>query len=99
MFPSLYEGFGLPLLEAMQLGVPALASRVSSLPEVGGDAVCYVDPYDVASIAAGLKRLDDGDDLRAELGRRGLEQAQKFSNERYRERLSLLYERALQGAR
>lgn len=90
-FPSLYEGFGLPLLEGMQLGVPVLASRASSLPEIGGDAAIYADPYDAGSIAAALKRLDTDANLRTELGKRGIIRAEAFSPERYRERLGSLY--------
>ena len=57
-YPSLGEGFGLPVLEAMSLGAAVVTSDISSLPEVGGDAVEYVDPFDVSSIAAALVRLD-----------------------------------------
>ena len=56
-FPSLYEGFGLPPLEAMACGIPVLTSRLSSLPEVVGDAAVLVDPYDVEDIAHGLERI------------------------------------------
>jgi alpha-1,3-rhamnosyl/mannosyltransferase len=56
-YPSLYEGFGLPVLEAMQSGVPVITSNVSSLPEVGGSAVRYVDPLDAPALTAALKEL------------------------------------------
>ncbi len=92
-FPSLYEGFGLPMLEALQLGVPLLASNSSSLPEVAGDAAIYADPYDVASIADGLARLDADPQLRASLADAGPERAKLFSRERYAERLAALYAR------
>jgi glycosyltransferase involved in cell wall biosynthesis len=59
-FPSLWEGFGLPVLEAFALGCPVLISREGSLPEVGGDAACYVDPYSVESIAQGLLQASFG---------------------------------------
>jgi glycosyltransferase involved in cell wall biosynthesis len=95
LFPSLYEGFGLPVLEAMLLGTPVLCSNTSSLPEVAGDAAIAVDPYDTAAIAAGLRALDADAGLRADLTRRGLAQAAHFSPERYRARLAALYERFL----
>ena len=54
VFPSLYEGFGLPVLEALSVGVPVVTSQISSLPEVGGDLALYVDPFDTSSIAQGI---------------------------------------------
>jgi len=95
LFPSLYEGFGLPVLEAMLLGTPVLCSDTASLPEVAGDAALAVDPYDTAAIGAGLRALDADADLRADLARRGLDQAANFSPERYRARLDALYRRFL----
>jgi len=89
VFPSLYEGFGLPVLEAMSLGTPVITSTESSVPEVAGDAAILVDPYDTAAIlvdpydTAAITRAintvvsDDG--MRAELSRRGKLQAAKFS--------------------
>jgi len=97
VFPSLYEGFGVPVLEAMTLGTPVLASNVSSLPEIAGDAAVLVDPYDVDAMADGLRRLDRDGDLRAELARRGPVQAQRYSIDAYRARLGALYAR-LTGA-
>ena len=70
-YPSLGEGFGLPVLEAMAAGAAVLTSNVSSLPEVGGEAVEYADPLDVESIAAGLERVLSDEPHRAELGRPG----------------------------
>jgi glycosyltransferase involved in cell wall biosynthesis len=93
LFPSLYEGFGLPVLEAMLLGTPVVTSRASSLPEIGGDAALYVDPYDVGDIANAVKTISADAGLRAELSRRGRAQAQLFSVARYRERVAALYER------
>jgi len=78
-FPSLYEGFGLPLLEAMAMGAPCVASGISSLPEVGGDAVRYVDPHDVDDIAAGLRELLDSPVRRHELAEAGRKRAAGFS--------------------
>jgi glycosyltransferase involved in cell wall biosynthesis len=93
LFPSLYEGFGLPVLEAMLLGTPVVTSRASSLPEIAGEAALYVDPYDVDDIANAIKTITADADLRAELSRLGRAQAQLFSVARYRERVAALYER------
>lgn len=81
-YPSLYEGFGLPVLEAMAAGAPVLTSNVSSLPEVGGDAVAYADPTDEGAIAAAVARLLDDPDERAAMTARGRERARSFSWER-----------------
>ena len=94
-FPSLYEGFGLPVLEAMLVGTPVLTTREGSLAEVAGDAALFVDAYDVDSIAAGLQRLATDDALCAELRARGLVQAQAFSMDRYRERVRAMYDTVL----
>ncbi|KWC77574.1 glycosyltransferase family 4 protein [Burkholderia cepacia] len=91
VFPSLYEGFGLPVLEAMQLGVPTLTSSEGSLPEISGGASLTVDPYDISSIAKGLFRLDQDAAIRSELGSAGLIQAKTFSSEIYRTRLASMY--------
>ena len=79
VFPSLYEGFGLPVLEAMTLGTPVVTSRESSLPEIAGDAALLVDPYDADDIARAITTIVNDADLRAELSRRGRLQAAKFS--------------------
>jgi glycosyltransferase involved in cell wall biosynthesis len=79
VFPSLYEGFGVPPLEAMACGVPVLTSNCSSLPEVAGDAALLVDPLQVEDIAAGLERLLTDKSLRAELSGKGLERAKQFT--------------------
>ena len=93
LFPSLYEGFGLPVLEAMLLGTPVVTSRASSLPEVAGEAALFVNPYDIDDIARAIKTIVADDGLRQELTRRGQAQAELFSLERYRERVAALYER------
>ena len=82
VFPSLYEGFGLPPLEAMASGTPVVTSNVSSLPEVTGDAAVLVDPYDVEAIADGMRRVLVDPFLAADMRRRGFERAREFSWER-----------------
>ena len=79
VYPSLYEGFGIPLLEAMRCSCPIITSNVSSMPEVAGDAALYVDPADVSSIADALRRMTSFPQDRADLLGRGLERAQQFS--------------------
>ena len=93
VFPSLYEGFGLPVLEAMSLGTPVISSTTSSIPEVAGDAALLVDPYDVSAIAQAMRRLEHDDDLCFELSMRGRRQAEKFSEKAYQARLVDLYRR------
>ncbi len=93
VFPSLYEGFGLPVLEAMLLGTPVVTSRTSSLPEIAGDAALYVNPYEIDDIARAIKTITADEGLRAELSQRGRAQAELFSVARYRERVASLYEK------
>jgi glycosyltransferase involved in cell wall biosynthesis len=82
VLPSLYEGFGLPALEAMACGIPVVASKVASLPEVVGEAAVFVDPEDVGSIAEAMARVFADDALAKELRSRGLARARLFSWER-----------------
>ncbi len=96
-YPSLGEGFGLPVLEAMAAGAAVVTSNVSSLPEVGGDAVEYVDPSSVPSIAAGLRRVLSSPALRAELGSKARERAARFTWDRTAELTLAALERAAPG--
>jgi glycosyltransferase involved in cell wall biosynthesis len=82
VYPSLYEGFGLPVLEAMACGCPVIASNASSLPEVVGDAGLLVDPYDVEALAQAMLTVLENDELKRKMSREGIAQAQKFSWER-----------------
>jgi glycosyltransferase involved in cell wall biosynthesis len=93
LFPSLYEGFGLPVLESMQLGVPVLTSTGGALPEIAGDAALLTDPYDANAIEKGIVALDNDADLRAELTARGRTRAEAFSAENHRRRLSAVYDK------
>jgi glycosyltransferase involved in cell wall biosynthesis len=82
VFPSFYEGFGLPALEAMASGCPVIGSNRSAIPEVLGDCGLLVDPYDSASIAAAMKRILEDASLRAQLSERGRNRARSFTWER-----------------
>lgn len=78
-YPSLYEGFGIPVLEAMACGVPVLTSNVTALPEIAGDAALLVDPYDVDAMADGLERLVSDPDLRPRLVERGFKNVARYA--------------------
>ncbi|MCP4614625.1 MAG: glycosyltransferase family 4 protein [Planctomycetes bacterium] len=82
IYPSIYEGFGLPVLEAMQCGCPVVASNATSIPEVAGDAAVLVDPLDTTAIAESIYRVLSDSKLREELVYAGFQQAKKFSWER-----------------
>ncbi len=90
VYPSLYEGFGLPVLEAMACGTPVIASNVTSLPEVTGDAALLVNPTDVEDIAAAMAQLLDDASLRKRLQQSGLERARQFTWTRTAQRLLAL---------
>jgi len=98
VFPSLYEGFGLPPLEAMASGTPVVTSNVSSLPEVAGDAAILVNPYEPESIANGIYRVLTDRAAREELRRRGLERARQFSWESSVRRVREIYDAVGQPA-
>jgi glycosyltransferase involved in cell wall biosynthesis len=93
VFPSLYEGFGLPPLEAMAAGAPVVCSNASSLPEVVGDAALLVNPREVGEIANAIERVITDSALRDELRTKGLAQAKKFSWERAARETLAVYQR------
>ncbi|MBI1881141.1 MAG: glycosyltransferase family 4 protein [Chloroflexi bacterium] len=97
VFPSLYEGFGLPILEAMACGAPVLTSNCSSLPEVAGQAALLVDPHDTAQIAAGLVQLIAQADLRRQLIERGFRQIEQFSWSKAAEQILEILEAVARG--
>lgn len=82
VYPSIYEGFGLPVLEAMACGSPVVASKTSSIPEVTGEAALLVDPLDIEGIVHSILRIIEDEDLQAELSRKGLRRAKQFSWDR-----------------
>lgn len=82
VLPSLYEGFGLPVLEAMKYGCPVILSKVSSLPEAGGDAALYFDPSDTNDITEKMEKVISSEKLRQEMIKKGYEQVKKFSWEK-----------------
>jgi glycosyltransferase involved in cell wall biosynthesis len=82
VYPSLYEGFGLPVLEAMACGAPVITSGVSSLPEVAGDAAILVDPRDCRAVAGALRMVLGDEELREDLSQRGRQRSQLFTWER-----------------
>jgi len=90
-FPSLYEGFGLPILEAMACGTPVVTSNLSSLPEVAGDAAITVDPYDIDALTNALKRLLDDQSLYQSLIHKGYERVKLFSWEQSARQLRQIY--------
>jgi len=93
--PSLYEGFGLPILEAMRCGCPVATTKEGSLKEVGGDGAYYVNGYDVNSIASGINKVFSDQKLQEGLSLRGLKQAKKFSWKKTAEETVRVYERIL----
>ncbi len=95
VFPSLYEGFGLPILEAMQSGCPVITTKEGSLPEVAGNAAHYVDAYDVESIAKGIGEIFFSQKLQKECTDKGLEQAKKFSWQKTAEQTIATYKKVL----
>jgi len=95
VFPSLYEGFGLPPVEAMSFGCPVITSNVSCLPEICGDAALYVDPYEIGDIRDKMEGLLGNPALRSHLSTLGQQVAQFFSMENYLRRIHAAYRQAL----
>jgi glycosyltransferase involved in cell wall biosynthesis len=97
VFPSIYEGFGLPPLEAMASGTPVVTSNTSSLPEVAGDAAVLVDPYSAESIADGITQVLSDESLRQQMSAKGLARAREFSWESSVQRIRDVYVEVARG--
>lgn len=95
IFPSLYEGFGLPALESMLLGTPVITSNTASLPEVVGEAALSVDPYNTFELTKAIRQMDQDEDLRNELVTRGKIRAELFNEQNYMNRLNSVYNKFL----
>ena len=95
VFPSLYEGFGLPVLEAMQYNCPVICSGTTSLPEVAGDAALYIDPYDYKDIRNKISAVLKDPELRKSMIEKGKKRVEFFSPENYARRLENAYSKVL----
>ena len=93
VFPSLYEGFGMPILEAMAAGTPVITSNISSMPEVAGEAGILVDPFNEDEIFEAYRKILSDKELRREMIQKGLEQAKKFEWKKSVEILEKIYEK------
>jgi len=93
-YPSVYEGFGMPVTEAQACGTPVVTSITSSLPEAAGEAAILVDPYDVEAIAAGMKQIIDDNDLRRQLGEQGVKHTERFTWSQTARDTANVYQRA-----
>ena len=96
VFPSIYEGFGIPILEAFSCGCPVILSDASCLPEVGGDAVVYFNPKDVVSMRSAVERVVSDEKLRNQMRERGYKQLEKFSWNKCAEETKKVYEKAME---
>ncbi|GAB1420971.1 glycosyltransferase family 1 protein [Anaerolineales bacterium] len=96
VFPSLYEGFGFPVLEAMACGKPVITSNISSLPEVAGDAAIMIDPYDVNALTKAIIDIIENTSLREDMIQRGFQHLQNFSWSKSADQLQNLYTRILE---
>jgi glycosyltransferase involved in cell wall biosynthesis len=97
-FPSTYEGFGLPIVEAQATGRPVLTSNIHPMQEVAGEGACLVDPYDVASIRQGLERIINGSDYRKELIDAGFRNVARFQPDKIMEEYVALYRRLIEDS-
>jgi glycosyltransferase involved in cell wall biosynthesis len=95
VYPSCFEGFGIPVLEAMWSGVPVITSSVSCLPETGGEAALYVDPSSPESIAGAMKRVQNNEDLRREMIILGHRQAENFTLEKCTDEVMRVYKKMM----
>lgn len=95
VYPSLYEGFGLPILDAFCSGLPVITSNISAMPEVGGKAALYADPYNVSDIRKKIKMILNDNYLRKELIKKGFDQANKFSWEKCAKETTQVYQRLI----
>jgi glycosyltransferase involved in cell wall biosynthesis len=95
IFPSLYEGFGFPILEAMACGTPVITSNTSSMPEVAGNAALLVDPHDVSALVAAMNKIVKNEDLRKDLSAMGVERARHFSWGRCAEETLKVFEKVM----
>lgn len=95
VFPSFYEGFGIPVLEGMACGVPVVTSNISSMPEVGGDAAIYFNPYDENDMAEKIRQAIDDDQLREEMMAKGLEKVKEYSWDKCARETLKVYERVV----
>lgn len=92
IYPSVYEGFGIPIIEALNSSIPVITSPISSLPEAGGKSSLYVDPIDDTAMAAGISKILDDKHYRAEMIEKGLEYVRKFDAEKVTKEMMELYE-------
>jgi glycosyltransferase involved in cell wall biosynthesis len=95
VYPSLYEGFGLPILEALRCGKPVITSNLSSMPEVGGDACIFIDPTNVEQISAAINFIYYNLDLAKEIKEKAMQQVQKFNPEKMTANMMSVYKSVL----
>ncbi|MBU2477333.1 glycosyltransferase, partial [Candidatus Micrarchaeota archaeon] len=95
VFPSFYEGFGFPVLEAMKCGCPVITSNVSSLPEVSGNAAIQINPNDINQLSQEIQKILTNKELKKKMIQKGLNQAKKFSWKKCAEKTLKVYEELL----